>query len=316
MKFSSSQNILSCPVSSALFHLIPHPPSPPHPPPVVGPHLIDLGQGLAAPERSVDDLGCGFIEYQVSRASLGRSVGRESACSAGDLGLIPRLGRSPGEGKGYPEEFPQSMGLQSQTRLSDFHSDIVSVDLEVNFIRVGNQSTSHAYVMKPQYNSGHRSSGELPRVATLSKYRHTPMLDPPVDNGTLLDSLHMSSSKLWEMVMYREAWHAAVHGFAKSGTQLSDWPELNWTRLCSGASQVAHMVKNLPAMQVHSLGQKDPLEKRMDTHASILTWRIPWPEEPGGLQSMGSQRVGCDWATTTFSSFSDSAQCSSSFGWF
>ena len=55
------------------------------------------------------------------------------------------------------------------------------------------------------------------------------------------------------------------------------------------------MVKNLPAMQetrVRSLGQEDPLEKGMSTHSSILAWRIPWTEEPGGLQSMGLQRVG------------------------
>ena len=60
------------------------------------------------------------------------------------------------------------------------------------------------------------------------------------------------------------------------------------------------MVKNLPAvqkpqeMQVQSLGQEDPLEEGMATHSSILTWRIPWTEEPGRLQSMGSQRVGHD----------------------
>ena len=56
------------------------------------------------------------------------------------------------------------------------------------------------------------------------------------------------------------------------------------------------MVKNLPAMQetwVRSLGQEDPLEKKgMATHSSILAWRIPWIEESGGLQSMGSQRIG------------------------
>ena len=54
------------------------------------------------------------------------------------------------------------------------------------------------------------------------------------------------------------------------------------------------MVKNLPIMQetqVQSLGQEDPLEKEMATHSSILAWKIPWTEEPGGLQSMGSQRV-------------------------
>ena len=47
-------------------------------------------------------------------------------------------------------------------------------------------------------------------------------------------------------------------------------------------------------MQVQSLGQEDPLEESMATHFSILAWRIPWTEEPGGLQSMGSQRVGWD----------------------
>ena len=62
------------------------------------------------------------------------------------------------------------------------------------------------------------------------------------------------------------------------------------------------MVKSLPAMQeteVQSLGQKDPLEKGMPTHSSILVWRIPWTEEPGELQSMGSQRVGYAWVTNT-----------------
>ena len=60
---------------------------------------------------------------------------------------------------------------------------------------------------------------------------------------------------------------------------------------------VAQMVKNLPATQetqVQSLGQEDPLEKGMALHSSILAWRILWTEEPGGLQSMGSQRVGND----------------------
>ena len=55
------------------------------------------------------------------------------------------------------------------------------------------------------------------------------------------------------------------------------------------------MVKNVPAMQetqLQFLGQEDPLEKEMATHSSILAWRIPWTEEPGRLQPMGSQRVG------------------------
>ena len=66
----------------------------------------------------------------------------------------------------------------------------------------------------------------------------------------------------------------------------------------SWASLVAQLVKNLPAMQettrvtcVPSLGWKDPLEKGTATQSSILAWRIPWTEEPGRPQSMGSQRV-------------------------
>ena len=50
-------------------------------------------------------------------------------------------------------------------------------------------------------------------------------------------------------------------------------------------------------MQIRYLGQKDPLEEEMATHSSILAWRIPWTGEPGGLQSMGSQRVGHDIVT-------------------
>ena len=67
------------------------------------------------------------------------------------------------------------------------------------------------------------------------------------------------------------------------------------------ASLVTQMVKNLPVMQkpqetqVRSLVWEDPLEEEMVTHSSILAWRIPWTGEPGGLQSMGSQRVGHKW---------------------
>ena len=71
----------------------------------------------------------------------------------------------------------------------------------------------------------------------------------------------------------------------------------------SRASLVARMVKNPPAMLetwVQSLGWEDPREEGMATHSSILAWRILWTKEPGGLQSMGSQRVEHDWATDNF----------------
>ena len=58
---------------------------------------------------------------------------------------------------------------------------------------------------------------------------------------------------------------------------------------------------------VQSLGQEDPLEEEMATHSRILAWRIPWTEEPGGLQSIESQRVGHDQATNTFTFFHHSS---------
>ena len=70
-------------------------------------------------------------------------------------------------------------------------------------------------------------------------------------------------------------------------------------------SYVAQMVKSLPAMQetwVRSLDREYTLEKEMATHSSILAWRTPWTKEPGGLQSMGLQRVGHD-SVTSFSLF-------------
>ena len=70
-----------------------------------------------------------------------------------------------------------------------------------------------------------------------------------------------------------------------------------WTSL------MAQTVKHLPTKQktrFQSLGREDPLEKDMATHSSVLAWKIPWMEEPGRLQSIGSQRVRHDWATSFF----------------
>ena len=72
-----------------------------------------------------------------------------------------------------------------------------------------------------------------------------------------------------------------------------------------GTYMMAQMIKNLPAVQetwFRSLGREDPLEKGMATHSSVLAWKIPWMEEPGGLWSTRSQAVGHDWVTFTFTS--------------
>ena len=95
---------------------------------------------------------------------------------------------------------------------------------------------------------------------------------------------HQFDGHEFELVMDREAWLAAIHGVTKSRTRLSDRTELNGSA-----------VKNLPAMQepqetqVLSLGREDPLEESMATYSSIPAWRTPWTEEPGGLESIGSQ---------------------------
>ena len=71
---------------------------------------------------------------------------------------------------------------------------------------------------------------------------------------------------------------------------------------------MAQRLKHLPAMRetwVRFQGREDPLEKEMATHSSILAWRIPWTEEPDGLQSTGSQRIGHDWATSLSLSVTD-----------
>ena len=78
----------------------------------------------------------------------------------------------------------------------------------------------------------------------------------------------------------------------------------NWSGttflLRQNPSWMAQMLKNLPAVQetwVWCLSRENPLEKAMATHSSVLAWRIPWTEEPGGLQSIESQRVVHNWAT-------------------
>ena len=87
--------------------------------------------------------------------------------------------------------------------------------------------------------------------------------------------------------MSAECWNGTV----STVLGISRFPLSSW------ASLVAQMVKNLPAMQetrVQSLVWEAPLEKGMAAHSSILAWKIPWTEEPGGLQSIESQRVRHD----------------------
>ena len=89
-------------------------------------------------------------------------------------------------------------------------------------------------------------------------------------------------------------WNQTAHVHIPAGPLT---PCTTLTVLGFGLTYVVQRLKRLPAMretQVRSLGWEDPLEKEMATHSSILAWRIPWTEEPGGLQSTGLQRVRHD----------------------
>ena len=98
---------------------------------------------------------------------------------------------------------------------------------------------------------------------------------------------------------HRKSFHGYIEGF--SNVQQADVGFLNVVTLLEVISLVAQMVKNLPAMQetkVQFLGWEDPLEWEMATHFSILAWRIPWTEEPGGPQSMMPQESDTtEWVT-------------------
>ena len=92
-----------------------------------------------------------------------------------------------------------------------------------------------------------------------------------------------------------------IYNFGEDGSTCNQAHIFFWG-LVPVTSLVDQTIKHLPAMWeiwVWSLGQEDPLEKGMATHPSILAWRIPWTEEPGGLPSRGLQRVGHDWVTNT-----------------
>ena len=91
-----------------------------------------------------------------------------------------------------------------------------------------------------------------------------------------------------------------IYQYIHSPDTFCEQSTIIWKHISNLTSLVAQMVKNLLAGQetwVWLLSWEDPLDKGMATHSSIPAWRIPWTEKPGGLQSMGSQRVRHDWAT-------------------
>ena len=128
---------------------------------------------------------------------------------------------------------------------------------------------------------------------------------------------HKGSPKILEWVVYLFSRGSSWPGLKPGSTAVQvdrcwfnswvgkiPWRGIGYPFQYSWASLVAQTVKNLPAVLpavwetwVQSLGWEDPLEEGMVTHSSILAWKIPWRQKPGGLQSVGLQRVGHNWAT-------------------
>ena len=138
--------------------------------------------------------------------------------------------------------------------------------------------------------------------------------DDPTDAGNLISgsfAFSKTSLNIWKFTVSRIA-EPGLENFEHYFPSV--WDECNcavvWTFLWTFL--VAQMVKRLSTMRetrVWSLGQEDPLEKEMAIHSSTIAWKIPWSEEPGRLQSMGSQRVRHDWATSLSLSQNSTKNC-------
>ena len=131
------------------------------------------------------------------------------------------------------------------------------------------------------------------------------ILIPVFDSTILIEHIHCLEG------IFRILFHLYLDGY-KFHSGFMKWYRKTWKSFLINpifafehvimSSLVAQTVKNLPAIwetQVWSVGWEDALEKGMATHSSVLAWRIPWTEEPGRPQSMGSQRVAHDWAANT-----------------
>ena len=155
--------------------------------------------------------------------------------------------------------------------------------------------TKNLYVFNVALSSNETYAGQTPCRFLLVKTLMNQMW--PFPPGILLGKQWSENSKSISAILF----FLVFSGESKHIKCNTSWKCTLFDAHIWMSSQVAQMVKCLPATWetwVWSLGWEDPLEKEMATHSSTLAWKIPWTEEPGRLQSMGSQRVGHNWATS------------------
>ena len=160
------------------------------------------------------------------------------------------------------------------------------------------QSLSHVWLFATPWTAAHQSS------LSITNYRSPPKI---MYIESVMPSNHLILCRpllLWPSIL------PSIRVFSNKSALCIRWPKywsfsFSWSRskltenkvMLMNNALVAQRIKHLPAMQetwVRFLSWEDPLEKEMAPHSSILAWRIPWTEEPSGLQSTGSQRVGHD----------------------
>ena len=116
--------------------------------------------------------------------------------------------------------------------------------------------------------------------------------------------LHWICQQIWKTQQWPQGWKRSVFIPIPKKANVKECSNYHTIAVISHANRtslVAQMVKRLSTMRetwVRALGWEDPLEKEIAIHSSTVAWKIPWIEEPGTLQSMGSQRVGHNWATS------------------
>ena len=158
---------------------------------------------------------------------------------------------------------------------------------------------SHVWLFVTPWTAARHASLSSTISQSLLKFMSVELLMPSnyfiLYRPLLLPSIFPSIKVFYKESAFRIRWPK----YWSFNFSISPSNEYSWLISFRRASLLTQMIKNSPPMQETHI-QEYPLDKRRATHSSILAWRIPWSEKPGGLQSMGSQRIGNNWVNFTF----------------